>query len=147
MNRNFSALRLVAVATLGALFVSHAGSAEASCFYPARRYGHYHRVVRTPVISFTLGSTRYDDRDYRVRRRGIFSDSYSGCYVKRPVRQIIVSQNEMSDAIFIVNVPNRNGSFTPVTLQPQRNGSYVGPRGEVYLAKPEMEQLKQMYGQ
>ena len=147
MNKNFSAVRLIAVATLGALFMSHAGSAEASCFYPARRYGHSHRVVRVPVISLTFGNTRYDDRDYRVRRRGIFSDSYSGCYVQRPVQQIIVSHNEMNDAIFIVNVPNKNRSFTPVTLQVQRNGTYVGPRGEIYLTKPEMEQLKQMYGQ
>ena len=46
----------------------------------------------------------------------------------------------------VINVPNSNGSFTPVTLQPASNGTYVGPRGEVYPTRPTVDQLKQMYG-
>ena len=46
----------------------------------------------------------------------------------------------------VINVPNRNGSFTPVTLQPSGNGTYVGPRGEVYPTQPTVDQLKQLYG-
>ncbi len=46
----------------------------------------------------------------------------------------------------VVNVPNRNGSYTPVTLQAASNGTYIGPKGEVYPTQPTMEQLKEMYG-
>ncbi len=46
----------------------------------------------------------------------------------------------------IVNVPNRNGSFTPVTLRVAGDGTYIGPRGEVYTSQPTVDQLKTMYG-
>ena len=46
----------------------------------------------------------------------------------------------------VVNVPNKNGSYTPVTLRAASDGTYTGPRGEVYLTKPTVEQLKEMYG-
>ena len=46
----------------------------------------------------------------------------------------------------VMNVPNKNGSYTPVTLQPMPDGTYVGPRGEVYTTKPTVDQLKEMYG-
>ncbi len=45
----------------------------------------------------------------------------------------------------VINVPNANGSYTPVILQVAKDGTYVGPQGEVYAAKPELEQLKAMY--
>ncbi len=45
-----------------------------------------------------------------------------------------------------INIPNKNGSYTPVTLQAASNGTYIGPRGEVYLMRPTEEQLKTMYG-
>ena len=45
----------------------------------------------------------------------------------------------------VVNVPNANGSFTPVTLRRVGN-VYVGPRGEQYLNLPSMEQLEMIYG-
>jgi hypothetical protein len=45
-----------------------------------------------------------------------------------------------------INVPNKNGSYTPVELR-EINGTYVGPRGEVYPTKPELSQLRSMYGQ
>jgi hypothetical protein len=45
-----------------------------------------------------------------------------------------------------INVPNANGSYTPVVLR-QVNGLYMGPRGEVYSTQPTTEQLKIMYGQ
>jgi hypothetical protein len=41
-------------------------------------------------------------------------------------------------------VPNRNGSFTKVTLRRTKDG-YVGPEGEYYKDKPTMDQLKVMY--
>ncbi|MBU9888994.1 MAG: hypothetical protein KTQ49_03890 [Candidatus Omnitrophica bacterium] len=42
------------------------------------------------------------------------------------------------------NVPNRNGSFTKITLTRTKDG-YVGPEGEYYKEKPTMDQLKIMY--
>lgn len=45
-----------------------------------------------------------------------------------------------------INVPNENGSYTPVELK-EMNGLYIGPRGEVYNTKPSTDQLKIMYGQ
>lgn len=42
------------------------------------------------------------------------------------------------------NVPNKNGSFTKVTLTRTKDG-YVGPEGEYYKEKPTMDQLKIMY--
>lgn len=47
---------------------------------------------------------------------------------------------------FVVNVPNKNGSFTPVALQPASGGMYIGPQGEVYLNLPTAAQLQSMYG-
>jgi len=51
-----------------------------------------------------------------------------------------------SDESLVVNVPNRNGSYTPVTLQLAGNGMYIGPQGEVYPNRPGLEQLQAMYG-
>jgi len=44
-----------------------------------------------------------------------------------------------------VNVPNSNGSFTPVILVKTPNG-YIGPQGEYYAGNPSVEQLKALYG-
>jgi len=49
------------------------------------------------------------------------------------------------DETVVVNIPNDNGSFTPVTLR-RSNGSYIGPRGEYYMTMPTTEQLKMAYG-
>jgi hypothetical protein len=48
------------------------------------------------------------------------------------------------DAVTI-NVPNSNGSFTPITLVRRGNG-YVGPQGEYYPGNPTVDQLKALYG-
>lgn len=44
-----------------------------------------------------------------------------------------------------INVPNSNGSFTPITLVKQGNG-YIGPQGEYYSGNPTVDQLKVLYG-
>ena len=45
----------------------------------------------------------------------------------------------------IINIPNSNGSYTPVTLVRQGNG-YIGPQGEYYASRPTVAQLKVLYG-
>ncbi|MDO8303851.1 MAG: hypothetical protein Q7T18_11475 [Sedimentisphaerales bacterium] len=44
-----------------------------------------------------------------------------------------------------VNLPNPNGSVTPVLIKRQGN-VYIGPRGEQYTSYPTVEQLQPVYG-
>lgn len=46
---------------------------------------------------------------------------------------------------FTINVPNGDGSYTPVRLKKSGNG-YTGPQGEYYEGNPSVEQLKVLYG-
>ena len=46
---------------------------------------------------------------------------------------------------FVINVPNANGSFTPVTLVKSNNG-YIGPQGEYYPGNPTIDDLRVLYG-
>ena len=48
-------------------------------------------------------------------------------------------------ASVVINIPNSNGSYTPVTLWKSFDG-YVGPQGEYYTGRPTVEQLKVLYG-
>ena len=57
--------------------------------------------------------------------------------------QVVVQPAPQS---LVINVPNKNGSFTPVALRANSDGTYVGPRGEVYTSKPTVDQLREMYG-
>jgi len=56
----------------------------------------------------------------------------------------IVPQNAAGQAV-TVNIPNSNGSFTPVTLVKTPNG-YIGPQGEYYAGNPSVDQLRALYG-
>ena len=44
-----------------------------------------------------------------------------------------------------INIPNVQGSFTPVLLV-EKNGGYVGPQGEFYAGSPTVDQLRALYG-
>ena len=48
------------------------------------------------------------------------------------------------DDTYVINVPNANGSFTPVVIQKGEDG-YIGPQGEYYPEQPTVDQLKAMY--
>lgn len=58
------------------------------------------------------------------------------------VNETASSGNE--DAV-VINVPNSNGSYTPVRLIKRYKG-YEGPQGEFYPEHPTVEQLKVLYG-
>jgi hypothetical protein len=45
----------------------------------------------------------------------------------------------------VVNVPNANGSYTPVRLVRSGDG-YIGPQGEYYPGNPTVDQLRALYG-
>jgi hypothetical protein len=55
------------------------------------------------------------------------------------------ANNSRSERTTLVNIPNSNGSYTPVVLQKSGNG-YVGPQGEYYPDNPTVEQLQVLYG-
>jgi hypothetical protein len=65
-----------------------------------------------------------------------------GCETKTQ-RQIAALREEAVTTY--VNLPNPNGSVTPVPIKRQGN-VYVGPRGEQYTSYPTVEQLKPIYG-
>ena len=57
----------------------------------------------------------------------------------------VASPEKVSGETVTINVPNSNGSYTPVTLVKQKDG-YVGPQGEFYPGHPTIDQLKVLYG-
>lgn len=54
-------------------------------------------------------------------------------------------RDQAQQATRVVNVPNANGSFTPVTLHLVANG-WQGPKGEIYPKLPDAGQLHGLYG-
>jgi len=61
------------------------------------------------------------------------------------VSSTVTQPQKPSGETVTINVPNSNGSYTPVTLVKQKDG-YVGPQGEYYPGHPSVEQLKVLYG-
>ena len=57
----------------------------------------------------------------------------------------VAQPQTLSGETVTINVPNANGSYTPVTLVKHNNG-YIGPQGEYYPGHPTVEQLKALYG-
>ncbi len=83
----------------------------------------------------------------------IYNDTY---YVKEGKRFVVIDEipseatvvlkpKETPKDSFVVNIPNSNGSYTPVTIKKSSKG-FVGPQGEYYTKFPDVEQLKVMYG-
>ncbi len=65
--------------------------------------------------------------------------------VVKTVHPATTQMQLLSGDTVVVNVPNFNGSFTPVTLTKHGTG-YIGPQGEYYPEHPTVEQLKVLYG-
>ena len=66
-----------------------------------------------------------------------------GCGEKKNRESIAAVREEAVTSY--VNLPNPNGSVTPVAIKRQGN-VYIGPRGEQYTSYPTVEQLKPIYG-
>jgi hypothetical protein len=56
-----------------------------------------------------------------------------------------VRTQALSGETVTINVPNSNGSYTPIMLVKHNNG-YIGPQGEYYSGNPTVEQLRALYG-
>ena len=68
--------------------------------------------------------------------------------VEEPVREevVVVDKSGQHDGdTSVVNIPNADGSFTPVKLVKRRDG-YLGPQGEFYKEHPTVAELKTLYG-
>ncbi len=78
---------------------------------------------------------------------GVYYQQGPGGYVVVPATPLAVAAATPAPSSLVINVPNKNGSFTPVTLQSASNGMFIGPQGEVYPNPPTAEQLKDLYGQ
>jgi hypothetical protein len=83
-----------------------------------------------------------------------YTDSSDGYVVVPPPANITVVQTQAPiepeegtppGQTITVNVPNSNGSFTPVKLVKYQNG-YLGPQGEYYPGNPTVDQLRALYG-
>jgi len=88
--------------------------------------------------------------------------TFNGVYWKRTPAGYIVVSNPTTIALgtpqtlsrrmskdrgksFVINIPNRDGSYTTVTLI-RSGGGFTGPQGEYYHEFPQVDQLKAMYG-
>ncbi len=74
---------------------------------------------------------------------GVTYHEYDGVYYKGGLSGYTVVP--IAGSTTVVNIPNKNGSYTPVTLQ-SKDGLYIGPQGEVYPTFPTVQQLQAMYG-
>ncbi len=135
-------IRLLAVISCGmGVLGSSAGEAEASWYY--RRPHHEDRFGFQVTI---VDGNRYYCRDGAYYRRRLSGYVLVPADEVRRIQSTSVPGAVGSTRTIVVNIPNKNGSFTPVTLQQSGNGMYIGPQGEVYPNEPTMEQLQIMYG-
>jgi len=72
---------------------------------------------------------------------GSMEDKKKESAVTTPTRTAASSGN-----VVTMYVPNSNGTRTEIKLTRNADGTYTGPRGEVYSKLPTLEQLKQDYG-
>ena len=142
MKNNCSAVRVLIFAGLGVLLFSPAAHADGGWSYHRHDRPYYWREARRPslAVGIFVGGIPYDHCDGRFYRSGPRG------YVIVPAVPASAVAPTVALQTIVVNVPNKNGSYTPVKLQPASNGTYIGPEGEVYPNQPTMEQLKQMYG-
>jgi hypothetical protein len=120
-------------------------------FYQPGWFG-FEFAIRIPPIGAVVTFLPSQHRTIVVRGANYYyydNVYYAPCpagYVVVPppqvVENVVVASTPNS---VVINVPNTNGSYTPVTLVRQGNG-YVGPQGEYYPNSPTVEQLKVLYG-
>ncbi len=130
-------------------------------FYAAD--GRYYRraphgyVLVAPPIGAIVNSI---PRDCIIQRRGSrVYYVYDGAYyvpvargyqvVDAPDTMIVQNSSDLvpltSPEVVTINIPNRLGKYTPVTLKKSGQG-FVGPQGEFYAKFPTVEELKVVYG-
>ncbi len=56
-----------------------------------------------------------------------------------------IQSQKISEGTAVINIPNSNGSYTPIILVKHKDG-YIGPQGEYYPGHPTIDQLRVLYG-
>ncbi|MBF0532650.1 MAG: hypothetical protein HQL23_06065 [Candidatus Omnitrophica bacterium] len=62
-----------------------------------------------------------------------------------PAQGTLSTSNGSADETFTVNIPNKQGGYTAVTMKKSGIG-FLGPQGEFYAEFPKVSQLQVMYG-
>ena len=91
--------------------------------YMARHRAYHPRgafVIPREYISIAIGGLKLCYREGALRSRNI-------------------------ERTVVINVPNHNGSYTPIALRKSGSG-YIGPQGEYYHGNPTVTQLRALYG-
>jgi hypothetical protein len=102
-------------------------------------------VVETIPVGYKI--IPYGNTTYYYYDRVYYEKQPTGYTVVTPPPQAVAANApavEAPEKSIIVQVPNPNGSFVPVTLYKYSDG-YVGPKGEHYADYPTVDQLKAMY--
>ncbi len=109
------------------------------------RHVFYH-VVTEPLVP-VIALEDWEEHQIVVVD-GVTFHYYDGKYYRgAPVTQIppAPSAAPAASTTLVINVPNANGSYTPVRLHVGQDGTYIGPNGEVYPTQPDIKQLAAMY--
>jgi hypothetical protein len=120
-------------------------------FYKPSWFGLFEVAVSMPHIgaSITVLPIGHKTKIVGGRTYYCYDDIYfTSCpsgYVVVPAPVVHTNVAVASSGAITVNVPNSNGSYSPVTLIKQNDG-YIGPQGEYYPSHPTVEQLKVLYG-
>jgi len=88
---------------------------------------------------------RYYPYGYVVVPPPVVTPVYTSVPVVAPAPVVIPVQSSGQDKIITINIPNKNGTYTPVSLIKYSNG-YLGPQGEYYEGHPNVDQLRALYG-
>ncbi len=62
------------------------------------------------------------------------------------IAPVVTQPRVIAGETTVINIPNANGGYTPVTLTKYKTG-YIGPQGEYYEGHPTVEQLRVLYGE
>ncbi|MDD5730809.1 MAG: DUF6515 family protein [Candidatus Omnitrophica bacterium] len=113
-------------------------------FYRRTLFGYVYVPAPVGVVITTLpfgySTVYYGGTRYYYYNNIYYRDCPTG-YVVAPAPAAISS----TEVYTLINVPNSNGSYTPVKLVKVDTG-YIGPQGEFYQDHPTVEQLRALYG-
>ena len=124
---------------------------DGSVYY---RQGHHEYVLVTAPIGAIVSTlpVGYSTIIINGTKYHTYDNVY---YLKQPSGYVVVPAPTLTtptlpvptttnDETYVVNVPNANGSYTPVVIKKEDN-AYICPQGEYYSQAPTVEQLKVMY--
>ncbi len=106
-------------------------------------YGREYVIVQPPVGAF-VNTIPVDFSPIMINGTTYYTNN-GIYYLYNPKGYQVVTNPVEVNAAFTVNVPNSQGSYTPVIIKKSGNG-YTGPQREFYPQFPTVSQLKTLYG-